>query len=423
MDVQIRSAEEERYRALFGFQAGYLPADLGALLTWQRELKSAVDKASRDEPDRPVAASVTALARLLDRDGILRMYVDQMIAEVPEKVRTVADIPDLLDHLNHVVRLAPAWEVDESKRVFFPMSALLGQMMITDGGEGAFRLRDFNDALRWILRDWCGFLDSFNSRYVLNEGAEGWLSPPAVAYNKLSEFVVPDRSAPHWGWESFNAFFHRQIRPEVRPLAAPHDPKVITSANDGTVYKIARGVDEQARFWLKGQPYSLRDMLAGSAYVDRFIHGDVFQTFLSGADYHRWHAPIGGIVRDAAVVDGLMFSNAESAGPDPKGILSQGYQSAVNTRGLIFIESDDPVIGMVCCIPIGITEISSISIGAKRGDRVVKGQELGYFSYGGSSMALVFQPGAIRQFACSSPDDGAGMKVPVLVNAEIARAS
>lgn len=164
-------------------------------------------------------------------------------------------------------------------------------------------------------------------------------------------------------------------------------------------------------------------MLAGSAYVDRFIHGDVFQTFLSGADYHRWHAPIGGTVRDAAVVDGLMFSNAESADPDPKGILSQGYQSAVNTRGLIFIESDDPVIGMVCCIPIGITEISSISIGVKRGDRVVKGQELGYFSYGGSSMALVFQPGAIRQFVFSSPDDGAGMIVPVLVNAEIAWAS
>lgn len=420
---KARSVGEGRYRALFGYQAGYLPADLGALLEWQQALKAAVDKANRDEPDRPVAASVTALARLLGSDGILRMYVDQMIAEVPERVRTVSDIADLLDHLNHVVRMAPEWEVDESKRVFFPMSALLGQMMITDGGEAAFRLRDFNDALRWILKDWCGFLDSFNSRYVLNEGAEGWLSPPAVAYNRLSEFVVPDRSAPHWGWESYNAFFHRRIRPEVRPLAAPHDPKVITSPNDGTIYKIARGVDEQARFWLKGQPYSLGDMLAGSAYVDRFIGGDVFQTFLSGADFHRWHAPIGGIVRDAVVVDGLMFSNAESAGPDPKGILSQGYQSAVNTRGLIFIESDDPVIGLVCCIPIGITEISSISIGVQRGDRIAKGQELGYFSYGGSSMALVFQPGAIRQFAFRSPDDGAGMKVPVLVNAEIARAN
>ena len=78
-------------------------------------------------------------------------------------------------------------------------------------------------------------------------------------------------------------------------------------------------------------------------------------------------------MREAVVVDGLMFSNAESAGPDPKGILSQGYQTSVNTRGLIFIESDDPVVGLVCCIPVGITEISSITIGVRRGDRVAQG--------------------------------------------------
>jgi phosphatidylserine decarboxylase len=410
-----------RYRALFGYRAGYLPADFEALLDWQRELKEAVEQENLDDPDRPVCASVTALARLIAGDGIVRMYVDGMIDDVPPKDRTVEDIPDLLDHLDHVVRMTPKWETDPKKRVFFPMSALFGQMMITDAGEAVFRHRGFNDAIRWILRDWCAFLDSFNSRDVLNEGPHGWLSPPAAEYNKLDEFLIPDRTAPHWGWPSFNAFFHREIRPDVRPIAAPHDPKVIVSANDGTVYKIEQRVSEEARFWLKGQPYSLANMLAGSAYVDRFIGGDVFQTFLSGADYHRWHAPVDGIVREAVVVDGLMFSNAESAGPDPKGILSQGYQTAVNTRGLIFIESDDPIIGLVCCIPVGITEISSITLGVQRGDRVRKGEELGYFSYGGSSMAVVFQPGAIRQFTVG--DAAPDKVVPVQVNAQIALAN
>lgn len=424
MDAQADRLRHGRYRALFGFRAGYLPADFEALLAWQRQLKEAVARENRDEPDRPVCASVTALARLIAGDGIVRMYVDRMIDEVPEKDRTVRDIPDLLDHLDHVVRRAPAWESDPNKRVFFPMSALFGQMMITDAGEAAFRHGGFNAAIRWILRDWCAYLDSFNSRSVLDEGLQGWLSPPAAAYNRLDEFVIPDRTAPHWGWPSFNAFFHRQIRPEMRPIAAPHDPKVIVSANDGTVYKIEREVAAEARFWLKGQPYSLADMLAGSAFVDRFVGGDVFQTFLSGADYHRWHAPIDGTVRDAVVVDGLMFSNAESAGPDPKGILSQGYQTAVNTRGLIFIESDAPGIGLVCCIPVGITEISSITLRVQRGDRVCKGQELGYFSYGGSSMALVFQPGAIRQFTVGDPDGtAAAPAIPVQVNAQIALAS
>lgn len=182
---------------------------------------------------------------------------------------------------------------------------------------------------------------------------------------------------------------------------------------------------EQDRFWVKGQPYSLRNMLAGSAYADRFIGGDVFQSFLSGANYHRWRAPIGGTIRSAEVVAGLMFSDAESAGPDPTAATySQGYETSVNTRGLVYIESDEPKIGLVCVMPVGITEISSVTIQVRRGDRVKKGQELGFFPYGGSSMALVFQPGAIREFTVldntsGNPDDGP----PIDVNAQIAVAN
>ena len=61
----------------------------------------------------------------------------------------------------------------------------------------------------------------------------------------------------------------------------------------------------------------------------------------------------------------------------------QGYDANVNTRALIFIESPDPAIGIVCVIPIGITEISSISIQVYVGQTVTKGQALGWFSYGG----------------------------------------
>jgi len=144
---------------------------------------------------------------------------------------------------------------------------------------------------------------------------------------------------------------------------------------------------------------------------------------LSGADYHRWHSPIAGIVRRAEIVEGLTFSDAESAGfDDTAATYSQGYETAVNTRGLVFVESPDRTIGMVCVMPIGITEISSVTITVKEGDEVGKGDELGYFSYGGSSLALVFQPGAIDQFtvpgrpAGNDPDSGP----PVRVNAQIA---
>jgi phosphatidylserine decarboxylase len=98
--------------------------------------------------------------------------------------------------------------------------------------------------------------------------------------------------------------------------------------------------------------------------------------------------------------------------------------TTLNTRGLVFIESDDPTIGMVCVMPIGITEISSVRISVSHGQRIEKGQELGYFSYGGSSMCLLFQRGAIREFTMGTPppkpivDPSSGPAVKV--NAQIA---
>ena len=197
----------------------------------------------------------------------------------------------------------------------------------------------------------------------------------------------------HWGFTSWNEFFHRQIIEKRRPLSDPDNPKVIVSANDGHVYNFATQVRRYDEFWAKGQPYSLHDMLNGH-YIDRFDGGDVIQSFLSGSDYHRFVAPVGGKVVHREVVKGLMFSNAESAGPDPHaGVLSQGYEVSVNTRGLLFIEGDGNV-GMVCVIPIGITEVSSISFTdkVKVGERVEKGQELGMFSFGGSTLVMVFEP-------------------------------
>jgi phosphatidylserine decarboxylase len=132
---------------------------------------------------------------------------------------------------------------------------------------------------------------------------------------------------------------------------------------------------------------------------------------------------VAGTIRKTQIVDGLMFSDAESAGfDDTAATYSQGYEAAVNTRGLVFIESEDANIGMVCVIPIGITEISSVTISAKQGQKVKKGDELGYFSYGGSSMCLVFQPGAIDYFTVANRPSGnnADDGTPIRVNAQIA---
>jgi phosphatidylserine decarboxylase len=303
------------------------------------------------------------------------------------------------------------------------MSSLFVYMMMTPAGEAAFRLERFNDVLRAILREWCAFLDSEESCSVLNEGPNGWLSEPAYQAYKLDEFEIPDRSKPHWGWKSYNDFFHRQIKPSKRPVSRPEDSKVIVSANDGSLSNIARGVKRLDRFWLKAQPYSLTNVLAGDEEcVERFVGGDVVQSFLSGSNYHRWHSPIDGVVRKLEIIDALMFSDLEAVGHDIHAVVEAlGYEASVNTRGLVYVESDDPVIGVVCAVPIGITDISSVTFAVEEDERVVKGQELGWFSYGGSTLALLFQPGAVARVTFEAPEYP--QPPAIQVNAQIAIAN
>ncbi|MBO0657445.1 phosphatidylserine decarboxylase [Streptomyces triculaminicus] len=151
----------------------------------------------------------------------------------------------------------------------------------------------------------------------------------------------------------------------------------------------------QADFWIKEQ-YSLETMLSGPEcgddYVNRFVRGDVYQAFLSVNSFHRWNVPVDGTIKQLEIVPGLMFSAAENETPDPETFThSQSYQAHVNTRGLAFIEC---------------------------------GPELGYFSYGGSSMTLVFEQGIVDEFTVPAnyphehPDDGP----TVFVRSQIARA-
>ncbi|UQA91981.1 phosphatidylserine decarboxylase family protein [Streptomyces halobius] len=411
---------DARYENLFGRAAGYLPENRAALDAW-------LDDFSRDVHERRARnaivrhPSVADLARLIERDRIVRMYVSRMINEAHQRdcKNTVNDIPDLLDHLDCIVTSTPKYQGPTA----FPMSALFTYLMMTTDGYAVFRDQGFNKALLGILREWCAHLDSKDSQEVLNQ-KNGWLSPAALADKKLNlqDFQI-NLQDPYGGFPSFNAFFHRELRKDkdVRPIDDPDDPRIIVSANDGKVVRIRRDIKRSDEFWAKGQRYSLYDMLDGSDLTDLFVGGDVFQSFLSGGDYHRWHAPVSGVVRSARVVEALMFTELEHTSGRDAGTESQVYGASVNTRGLVFIECPPPI-GMVCVMPLGMTEISSVTLTVQPGDQVTKGQEMGYFSYGGSSMCLLFQKGAIEKFF---PKDNTGDMEegdPIKVNARIAQA-
>ncbi len=171
------------------------------------------------------------------------------------------------------------------------------------------------------------------------------------------------------------------------------------------------------------QRYSLKQIFTAkeTALADCFVGGTIYQVFLSAFYHHRWHAPVSGTIVKAYLVDATHYSDAESEGEDPGGLNdSQGYITAVAARAIIVIDCDDPAIGEVVCVFFGMADISSCMIEALPGQRVRKGDELGYFQYGGSSMCLIFRPGVIDSFVVQSPSSKDDL--PLKVNAHLATA-
>ena len=155
--------------------------------------------------------------------------------------------------------------------------------MMTPAGKLLMRMPQFNFQMNKIMKAWCVYLDSGDSRYVLNDGPYGWLSPAALKYNAVeTDYVIPDRNAPYWGWKSYNAFFHRMVQKEKRPISAPDDNSVICSPNDGVAWALERYCQRDDAFWLKSQAYSLGNLLNQNSLTDRFIGGDVYQTYVNG---------------------------------------------------------------------------------------------------------------------------------------------
>jgi phosphatidylserine decarboxylase len=180
---------------------------------------------------------------------------------------------------------------------------------------------------------------------------------------------------------------------------------VIVSACEATPYNIATGVHRRDQFWIKSEPYSLQDMLADDEAVEQFVDGTVYQAFLSATDYHRWHSPVSGTIVRAFVQPGTYYSEADSQGADAvEPTCSQGYLAHVATRAIILIQADDPVIGLVAFVPVGMSDVSSCLIDAQiqPGAHVGKGDELGYFQFGGSTYCLILRPGVIAYFALSA---------------------
>ena len=362
-------------------------------------------------PRHPVIKEVEAM---IERDPLVRMYLTNMIEQQPKHKaytkRHINSIEQLLTAINHILHTAPRF--DTTELVGAPLNAVLDFMMDTPAGYEAFRSKPVNDIIRKLLHAWADFLGSPASASVLHAKKGGWLCEEAAQQINLDEFILrPAAEAAHpSGFNSWNDFFTRRFKLNMRPVASPDNDKVIVAACESTPYAISLHVQRSASFWIKSQPYSLHDMLDNDERADQFVGGTIYQAFLSALFYHRWHSPINGTVVATRLVPGTYFSELEAEGFDPAGPNnSQGYITHTAARALLFLKADDPVIGLMAMVFVGMAEVSSCVFDAQLqpGSKVKKGQEIGTFQYGGSTHCLIFRPGVVQSFMAAAIPQGA----------------
>jgi phosphatidylserine decarboxylase len=132
-----------------------------------------------------------------------------------------------------------------------------------------------------------------------------------------------------------------------------------------------------------------------SNYKKKFANGIFSHTFLDVQDYHRYHFPVSGIIKEVRIID-----DQAAVG----GIISwdniikrymldasvPGLQS-IETRGCVIIDTEE--FGLVALLPIGMSQICSVNFekNVQEGVRVNKGHMLGFFLFGGSDFIMIFQ--------------------------------
>ena len=356
--------------------------------------------------------AVTELIRICNENA----EVKQLLEHAIRQAATINPDPDynpaqtltaFYDFVDRNVRCLP-WDV-----MIHPSPNEYGQSLYgrTDQGIGYFwfvvdqPLEELND--RGFFYPTIEFVEPFASWLSTYSQCWGdWLDTEESWNDSYYQMVARD---PDWGldkgwygegnqWRTFNEFFARSlVSPDMRPIAdtevvAPADswPKGTWPIDDNNQLVYPNDVQIKT-----AKISDIAQLIgAGSAYQQAFAGGTLTHTFLDVNCYHRYHAPVDGVLKELRTVPGVSAGGGYTLWDNEKKLYyyvnDLGFQM-VETRSCAIIES--PKYGLVAMMPVGMSQICSVNwIPSLHIGQVLKrGDEMGYFMFGGSDIVMLFQ--------------------------------
>lgn len=376
------------------------------------------------EPD----AIINELRNVLDKEQGLRERLERSLVKARESAQAELDgelfealewptkIGQYEEYLKRFIRWLPrqsnakAWQAQkpEQRHAKEVSDRVAHFFFLVDQHAGDGAPQDSDDFRGWMTeftRRWGSFLDTPQS--FSQETLQSFIDY-APEY-RVHESLVGGAPNEPSGWLTFNQFFGRRLNGGLRPIAEPASNLVVTSPAD-CVYQHAYDIDAGSTIpavTIKNtHKYgNVKQLIEGSQYAESFARGTFVHYMLKPSSYHRYHLPVSGQVKECFRNSGTVYMHV--ALKDHEFVSSDsattGFEFTQN-RGVVAVDtcaSGAGDIGIVAVIPVGMAHVSSVVLTAVDGTQMAKGEEFGYFQFGGSDIIVLFQEGVDPQIDTS----------------------
>lgn len=209
--------------------------------------------------------------------------------------------------------------------------------------------------------------------------------------NKIKDFVesldidMSEAEKNIVDYTSFNDFFYRKLKKDAR--AIDRNENSFVSPADGKIL-VFQDLKDIEKFFVKGSEFNLQDFLKNTSLYEKFKDGTMATIRLAPVDYHRLHFPCDCKVGKSKLINGYYYSVSTHA------IRTNFNIFLENKREISLLETEK--FGDVAFIEVAATMVGGIKQTYKADSYVKKGDEKGYFYFGGSTVVLLFEKDKIN---------------------------
>ena len=186
-------------------------------------------------------------------------------------------------------------------------------------------------------------------------------------------------------FKTFNEFFIRKLKPGARPIIKSSNKACMPA--DGRILVFPK-ININHIYQVKNSHFKLDELLGSLKLADKYKNGSYAIIRLAPADYHRFHFPVDGYIDKTDNIKGHYYSVS------PLALEKKARIFCNNKRTITQIKSDK--FGKVLYLEVAATFVGSIKQTYKNNTFIKKGDEKGFFKFGGSTVILLFEKGKIK---------------------------